>query len=483
MTQINYPFVNANQSDEGTYACTATNRVGSTGPIFKNVIIEAPPAIKNFCASTGVDYICINQSKRLSCSAIGDPLPTITISGVNRTVGDVLFIPYIKSSDAGIYTCTAFSDHGSVNKTCRLVIGVPSTPDQTFNITEGSLVHLMCPLAGFSDANVTWFLNGVEQTEWKGEEQVDFEAAVSYHGVTTCNITNSCGSYSQLFIINIAVNDSLHLTMPCSNNSICSTYSGCTASLPYQQSISLSAEARSFPTIPSLALLNPAKEKIANSSSPTTGPPMEAYRVPLMVNVSKVGKYTFHLEASTLESVVEITAEPTIVSLPSSPVILTENKPSQNLTCVALSYPCQATVEWRQGGVQMASINRSSTEVDGSNVFLSTLTVSECNEYKCVLPQTGEERSVTVDAVPMFVQDVILTYTVAEHSDVSFDCEATGCPSVDVSWNGTTSHVFTEKGPRQTLVLVRPKDSGQYSCEVKNDHGMIQRQFHLNVSG
>lgn len=156
MTQINYPFVNANQSDEGTYACTATNRVGSTGPIFKNVIIEAPPAIENFCASTGVDYICINQSKRLSCSAIGDPLPTITISGVNRTVGDVLFIPYIKSSDADIYACTAFSDHGSVNKTCQFVLGIPPAPDQVLNVTERDLVHLTCPSSGSSIANVTW---------------------------------------------------------------------------------------------------------------------------------------------------------------------------------------------------------------------------------------------------------------------------------------------------------------------------------------
>ena len=138
-----YVVGKASQADEGTYACTATNRVNSTASVFKTVTIEglltcvllfhmslclcccciAPPAIDRFCPSSGVIYICTNQSKRLTCSATADPNPTVNISGETTTVGDVLFIPSVQLSDAGVYTCTAFNDHGSVNETCRLVLG------------------------------------------------------------------------------------------------------------------------------------------------------------------------------------------------------------------------------------------------------------------------------------------------------------------------------------------------------------------------
>jgi hypothetical protein len=83
----------------------------------------------------------------------------------------------------------------------------------------------------------------------------------------------------------------------------------------------------------------------------------------------------------------------------------------------------------------------------------------------------------------MFVRHVSTAYIVPELSTVSFDCEATGCPFVTVSWNGTPSRVPTGSSPYQRLFLVELKDSGQFSCEVKNAYGMIGRQFQLSVTG
>lgn len=117
-------------------------------------------------------------------------------------------------------------------------------------------------------------------------------------------------------------------------------FSGCIFDLPYQQTVSLSAVARCFPTTPTLALLNPVGDQIANSSFPAIGPPVDAYRVPLMVTVNQIGKYTFRHFAGTVESIFEVTAEPMIMSSLLSSVLLTETNPSQTLTCVARSYPC-----------------------------------------------------------------------------------------------------------------------------------------------
>ena len=136
-----YVVNSASQTDEGTYACTATNRVNSTAPVVKDVTIEgmiifsfcrialscccciAPPAIESFCPTAGVIYVCTNRSKTLSCFSTGDPRPTVNISGVHTAGSAVLFLASVKLSDAGNYTCTALNSHGSVSEACLVDIG------------------------------------------------------------------------------------------------------------------------------------------------------------------------------------------------------------------------------------------------------------------------------------------------------------------------------------------------------------------------
>ena len=52
----------------------------------------------------------------------------------------------------------------------------------------------------------------------------------------------------------------------------------------------------------------------------------------------------------------------------SSPVILTDSNPSQQLKYVARSYPCQSTIEWSRRDVQVAAVN---VGTDGANTFTS----------------------------------------------------------------------------------------------------------------
>ena len=95
-----------------------------------------------------------------------------------------------------------------------------------------------------------------------------------------------------------------------------------------------------------------------------------------------------------------VAADRMIVSGPSSPVVLTKINPSQQLTCVARSYPCQPVIEWSQGGMQLPAVNHTSVGADGANISTAMLTVSKCNglgEYQCVVVDSGEKRTVIVD--------------------------------------------------------------------------------------
>lgn len=77
---------------------------------------------------------------------------------------------------------------------------------------------------------------------------------------------------------------------------------------------------------------------------------------------------------------------------------------------------------------------------------------------------------------------------VAEGSDVTFTCEATGSPAPAVTWlkDGKplarqSNHV--SGGPRLSLVAVGPADTGVYSCLVANEVGEVSKTFRLLVMG
>uniref|UniRef100_A0A8C3N5M5 Uncharacterized protein n=1 Tax=Geospiza parvula TaxID=87175 RepID=A0A8C3N5M5_GEOPR len=77
---------------------------------------------------------------------------------------------------------------------------------------------------------------------------------------------------------------------------------------------------------------------------------------------------------------------------------------------------------------------------------------------------------------------------VAEGSDVTFTCKATGSPAPSVTWlkNGEPlgqQGPQVPGGPQLSLVAVAPADAGIYSCLVVNEAGEVSKAFHLVVMG
>lgn len=76
----------------------------------------------------------------------------------------------------------------------------------------------------------------------------------------------------------------------------------------------------------------------------------------------------------------------------------------------------------------------------------------------------------------------------AEGSDVTFTCKATGSPAPSVTWlkNGEPLGQQSDQGPgdqQLSLVAVVPADAGIYSCLVVNEVGEVSKAFHLVVMG
>ena len=89
-------------------------------------------------------------------------------------------------------------------------------------------------------------------------------------------------------------------------------------------------------------------------------------------------------------------------------------------------------------------------------------------------------------AVPMFINKSSKQHHVLpEGSNVTLDCEVTCFPSVTITWTGTgSSDVPRDNVAHPTLSSVQPNDSGNYTCEVTNKHGMMtQRRFQIDITG
>uniref|UniRef100_A0A663F4J4 Ig-like domain-containing protein n=1 Tax=Aquila chrysaetos chrysaetos TaxID=223781 RepID=A0A663F4J4_AQUCH len=77
---------------------------------------------------------------------------------------------------------------------------------------------------------------------------------------------------------------------------------------------------------------------------------------------------------------------------------------------------------------------------------------------------------------------------VAEGSDVTFSCEATGSPAPTVTWLkdgeplGRRSNQVPGS-PRLSLAAVGLADAGVYSCLAANEAGEASKAFHLLVMG
>ncbi len=88
---------------------------------------------------------------------------------------------------------------------------------------------------------------------------------------------------------------------------------------------------------------------------------------------------------------------------------------------------------------------------------------------------------------PMFVRDVAadrLNRSVAEFGNVELDCEHTGRPSPNITWqrNGN-SLPNVNQSPKLNLSNVEIQNGGHYVCTVANGLGTITREYVIAVVG
>ena len=166
-------FSQVKESDAGRYTVWVKNSAGSSSISF-TLKVHIPPA---FTHEPSLTYpIRDGDQLRLSCSASGNPRPSITWSFdgsaeitpfIRTTPGlSTLSIPNVRAGHGGLYTCTATNTVGSEASVTTVTVETPpmikSRVNTTVSSRVGKTVTFDCHADGDPQPLYTWTHNQVK---------------------------------------------------------------------------------------------------------------------------------------------------------------------------------------------------------------------------------------------------------------------------------------------------------------------------------
>ncbi|XP_035676716.1 leucine-rich repeats and immunoglobulin-like domains protein 3 isoform X1 [Branchiostoma floridae] len=167
---------NVDDSTEGRYQCVISNHFG---PLYSNKAKLTVHVFPKFTNPPQDFTARADGTAKLQCAAIGQPAPQIAWQKDGGTdfpaarerrmhmmpEDDFFFIVKVKTSDMGVYTCTATNDAGTITANATLTVLETPTfvrPLEDTETMEGETTVLECLAAGSPQPSVSWKKDGDE---------------------------------------------------------------------------------------------------------------------------------------------------------------------------------------------------------------------------------------------------------------------------------------------------------------------------------
>ncbi|XP_066285067.1 leucine-rich repeats and immunoglobulin-like domains protein 3 isoform X1 [Branchiostoma lanceolatum] len=167
---------NVDDSTEGRYQCVISNHFG---PLYSNKAKLTVHVFPKFTNPPQDFTARAEGTAKLQCAAIGQPAPQIAWQKDGGTdfpaarerrmhmmpEDDFFFIVKVKTSDMGVYTCTATNDAGTITANATLTVLETPTfvrPLEDTETMEGETTVLECLAAGSPQPSVSWKKDGDE---------------------------------------------------------------------------------------------------------------------------------------------------------------------------------------------------------------------------------------------------------------------------------------------------------------------------------
>ncbi|XP_037399212.1 B-cell receptor CD22-like [Pygocentrus nattereri] len=437
-----YSIPNIRSEDSGEYACQSRNDHGEGNSTAVKINVKYPPKNVSVSISPSAEIV-EGTSVNLTCSSDGNPpVKNYTWFKGSASVGEgkTYSIPKIRSEDSGEYTCQIGNDHGEGNSTA-VQINVKYPPKNVSmsispsgEIMEGTSLNLTCSSDGNPPVkNYTWFKGSASVGEGKTYSIPNIRSEDS--GEYACQSRNDHGEGNSTAV-------KINVKYPPKNVSVSISPS---AEIVEGTSVNLTCSSDGNP---------PVKNYTWFKGSASVGEG-KTYSIP-KIRSEDSGEYTCqigndHGEGNSTAVQINVKYPPKNVSMSMSPSGEIVEGTSVNLTCSSDGNPPVKNYTWFKGSASVG---------EGKTYSIPNIRSEDSGEYACQSRNDHGEGNST--AVKINVK--------LEGTSVNLTCSSDGNPPVkNYTWFKGSASVG--EGKTYSIPKIRSEDSGEYTCQIGNDHG------------
>ncbi|KAM6193100.1 hemicentin-2 [Sarcoramphus papa] len=495
--------------DTGSYTCMAENLAGSAEKHFALTVQEAP-----WIVGTNPERVhgIVNGSVSLVCDVRSHPAAEIAWykDGHILRLGEevaispgsrVLQLPRLQLSSSGTYTCVAVNVAGRDEKRFILTVheppGIEDPQQETLDADMGSPLVLTCRVTGVPAPAVTWLKDGSplesspEGGLVSGGGQLQLSPLQPFHqGRYTCLVRGPGAEMRKDFMVLVRVAPQITSVGVPSEHTVLEG-----------RGVRLECRAEGQPT-PQISWLKDGQPLGLQPPSHARMSPDGSSLLLEGLQAADSGAYTCLARNSVGEDA-RLHTLSVLAPLSPCPVPPTiergadDSEVVRGVLSAAVTLECRARgspplhVSWLKDGLPLRLSPRVTLLSAGHVLRISQAQVSDTGLYTCIassLAGVADRSFVLQIRVPPVLESSESSeeQMVAEGSDITFTCEATGSPAPVVTWLKDGEPLGWQSNqvpgsPRLSLTAVGLADAGVYSCLAANEVGETSKAFHLLV--
>ncbi|CAJ0583049.1 unnamed protein product, partial [Mesorhabditis spiculigera] len=476
-------LTNVTLADRGIYKCVAKNVAGEDTLLY-NVDIVQPPQIEN----GGTQQVIEGDTATISCAASGHPEPVVSwlrngvrletgITGVRyHAEGPTLKVVDSRSSDSGIYVCSATNEAGQAQQAYTLEVlvspKITTTSPELGTVPLGQPFSLKCGVKGYPEPEISWTVN--EQPITSGADGYTIaedgtlfsQAAKGKESNYRCTAKNDAGTDHVEYVVKtisapVLKKDGSHVM-------------NATETEPVIITCEIEGDS---------PIIHWYKNgvPVATTASVTFSEDKSALSLQ-SARLSDEGEYSC-VAANSAGNVTQkiqlyVGVPPKITDKPRR-VVVKEGE-STELWCEAVGVP-PPTIMWLN---ENRSLPHTATDENSdsrkSSALFKAITSNDSGVYTCRAENWAGTSYKDVDLVvtiPPAVFPEKSNTTVSERETVLLDCNATGNPEPVVSWvrapstEITASEKYQLLGTSLAIRNILSDDEGFYHCIAKSEAG------------
>ncbi|XP_048778626.2 hemicentin-1-like isoform X2 [Ostrea edulis] len=543
--QSTLTVIAADNNDEGTYTCQATNQVGnSTASTFLDVTGSFPTAniqqtSYNSVSGQDVTITCVvsaNPSASISWTFIATSnaqtqitSSTAKYSLTSSSTGSTLLIRTSNSGDSGTYRCTATNSIGSASDTATLSVSgslpLVNIPNNAYSAVTGQDATIPCSVsANPSATSFSWTFISTSSSQTPITQSTSKytmsttstdrtlivrNTTSADTGTYRCSATNSEGTASDQ--ATLSVSGSIPVVDISQNSYTAITGNNLVIPCTVSASPAVNSVAWRFTSNSGSVVTITASSSKYTLSSSQNFPQLTI----LSVSSSDSGTYrcsaTNSVGTGSDSTAVSVTGSRPVVSIPSATYNVVVGN-DVTLPCTISASPSVTSISWlfTSNSNNQIQITTSSVKYTVSNVgsfynlTVKSATTSDAGVYECratniIDTSTDSTRLDVTGSIPTVTLPTT-SYQQTYGQNITFQCSISATPAVSsVTWqryiNGNYQNINTLSSTKYygssttsyslTVTNLVFTDAGEYRCTATNQvgTGVSPNRVNLQVLG